>query len=129
MTYTVEFDQIHYPLPLMYTGVSDTATLKEQIKKLRNENQNLRCTRVDGGSTVLDSEDYEKTMQENIELKEELDQCHQKMQDISNGNFNKELKVLKKVIQNLEVKKPINLFDQIDRNEDVVLNICLRKCE
>lgn len=104
MTYTVEFDQIHYPLPLMYTGVSDTATLKEQIKKLRNENQSLRCTRVGSGSTVLDSEDYEKTMQENIELKEELDQCHQKMQDISNGNFNKELKVLKKVIQNLEVK-------------------------
>ena len=106
MTYTVEFDQIHYPLPLMYTGVSDIGTLKEQIKKLRNENQSLRCTRVGGGggSTVLDNEDYEKTMQENIELKEELDQCHQKMQDISNGNFNKELKVLKKVVQNLEVK-------------------------
>ena len=101
MTYTVEFDQIHYPLPLMYTGVSDTATLKDQIRKLRNENQSLRCTRV--GSTVLDNDDYEKTIQENIELKEELDQCHQKMQNISNGNFNKELKVLKKVIQNLEV--------------------------
>ena len=124
MTYTVEFDQIHYPLPLMYTGVSDTTTLKEQIKKLRNENQSLRCTRVDGGggggvSTVLDNEDYEKTMQENVDLKEELDQCHQKMQDISNGNFNKELKVLKKVVQNLEVKAIVifKIYNQFAMNK------------
>ena len=102
MTYTVEFDQIHYPLPLMYTGVSDTVTLKEQIKKLRNENHSLRGPRA-GGSTMFDHDEYERTMQENVDLKEELHQCHQKMQDISNGNFNKELKVLKKVIQNLEV--------------------------
>lgn len=99
MTYTVEFDQIHYPLPLMYTGTSDTGTLKEQIKKLRKENHTLRSNTRNG--SMLDM-DYEKTVQENTELKEELSHCHQQMQDISSGNLSKELKVLKKVIQNLE---------------------------
>lgn len=102
MTYSVEFDQIHYPLPLMYTGTSDTNTLKQQVKKLRKENQTLRSNRSATTSAALDI-DYEKTMMENEELREELEQCHLQLKDISTGNMSKELKVLKKVVQNLEV--------------------------
>jgi len=102
MTYSVEFDQIHYPLPLMYTGTSDTTTLKQQVRKLRKENQTLRSNRTTTNSVAHDM-DYEKTILENEELREELKQCHRQLKDISSGNMSKELKVLKKVVQNLEV--------------------------
>ena len=109
MTYSVEFDQIHYPLPLMYTGTSDTNTLKQQVKKLRKENQTLRSNRSATTSAALDI-DYEKTMMENEELREELEQCHLQLKDISTGNMSKELKVLKKVVQNLEVCRVYSVF-------------------
>lgn len=42
MTYTVEFDRIHYPLPLPYVGKPDPVQLQETIRKLRQENQHLK---------------------------------------------------------------------------------------
>lgn len=104
MTYTVEFDQIHYPLPLTYTGTSDPATLRQQIKDLKHENQCLRSKNQHRTDTGLDTTDYEKLVEENTELKEELQACHQQIHDAGDtGNLSKELKVLKKVVQNLEV--------------------------
>lgn len=109
MTYTVEFDQIHYPLPLTYTGTSDPSTLKQQIKELKNENQRLRSRKSHISDTGLDTE-YEKLLEENNELKDELEACNQQLCDRGNtGNLSKELKVLKKVVQNLEVCR-ISLF-------------------
>ena len=104
ITYTVEFDQIHYPLPLMFTGTLNTDTLKQQIKDLRKENLTLRNKRHSTANHSTLDVDYEKTLQENEELREELDQCHQQLKEIGTGNLGKELKVLKKVVQNLEVR-------------------------
>uniref|UniRef100_A0A3B3BE96 Centrosomal protein CCDC61 n=1 Tax=Oryzias melastigma TaxID=30732 RepID=A0A3B3BE96_ORYME len=37
LIYTVEFDRIHYPLPLPYMGKPDPATLQKEIRALRAE--------------------------------------------------------------------------------------------
>ncbi|XP_037543439.1 centrosomal protein CCDC61 [Nematolebias whitei] len=37
LIYTVEFDRIHYPLPLPYVGKPDPATLQKEIRTLRGE--------------------------------------------------------------------------------------------
>lgn len=37
LTYTVEFDRIHYPLPLPYMGKPDPRALQETIRQLREE--------------------------------------------------------------------------------------------
>ncbi|XP_013862202.1 centrosomal protein CCDC61 isoform X2 [Austrofundulus limnaeus] len=37
LIYTVEFDRIHYPLPLPYVGKPDPATLQKEIRTLRAE--------------------------------------------------------------------------------------------
>jgi len=104
MTYSVEFDQIHYPLPLNYQGTSDPATLKLQLRHLKSENQKLRKSAFQGSDIAGIENDYEKLLKENKELKTELLHCQQNLQNFSGGgHMSKELKVLKKVIQNLEV--------------------------
>ncbi|XP_051903446.1 centrosomal protein CCDC61 isoform X3 [Hippocampus zosterae] len=37
LIYTVEFDRIHYPLPLPYVGKPDPAALQKEIRSLRSE--------------------------------------------------------------------------------------------
>ena len=106
MTYTVEFDQIHYPLPLTYIGKTDPKTLKSQIQELKVEIRNLKRNthREEASGYRLDAS-YEKLLCENKEFKEALAECRQQLKEFgTTGNMSKELQVLKKVVQNLEVR-------------------------
>ncbi|KAJ8266314.1 hypothetical protein GJAV_G00128990 [Gymnothorax javanicus] len=51
LIYTVEFDRIHYPLPLPYEGKPDPAALQREIRALRAE---LCAMRTPGGVKALD---------------------------------------------------------------------------
>ena len=42
VTYTVEFDRIHYPLPLPYMGKPDPRALQETLRQQRAEIKALR---------------------------------------------------------------------------------------
>ncbi|XP_035266077.1 coiled-coil domain-containing protein 61 isoform X3 [Anguilla anguilla] len=53
LIYTVEFDRIHYPLPLPYQGKPDPAALQREIRALRAE---LCAMRTRGGPKTLDPE-------------------------------------------------------------------------
>ncbi|KAI5625114.1 coiled-coil domain-containing protein 61 [Silurus asotus] len=53
LIYTVEFDRIHYPLPLPYIGKPDPATLQREIRALRDE---LNAIRMQGDHAVPDQE-------------------------------------------------------------------------
>ncbi|XP_061104870.1 centrosomal protein CCDC61 isoform X2 [Conger conger] len=53
LIYTVEFDRIHYPLPLPYQGKPDPAALQREIRALRAE---LCALRSQGGPNILDPE-------------------------------------------------------------------------
>uniref|UniRef100_A0A8B9NE37 Centrosomal protein CCDC61 n=1 Tax=Accipiter nisus TaxID=211598 RepID=A0A8B9NE37_9AVES len=43
LVYSVEFDRIHYPLPLPYAGRPDPATLRKLVRELRDELAQLRA--------------------------------------------------------------------------------------
>ncbi|XP_009705503.1 PREDICTED: coiled-coil domain-containing protein 61, partial [Cariama cristata] len=43
LVYSVEFDRIHYPLPLPYTGRPDPAALHRLVRELREELAQLRA--------------------------------------------------------------------------------------
>ncbi|XP_014606667.1 PREDICTED: coiled-coil domain-containing protein 61-like [Polistes canadensis] len=44
LTYTVEFDRIHYPLPLEYCGLPDSTILQATIRRLQAEIEKLNST-------------------------------------------------------------------------------------
>ena len=103
MTYSVEFDQIHYPLPLSYNGIADPTILKTQLRELKLENHKLRQNALQGSSIQGIESDYERILLENKQLRKELKQCHDLLKGTENSNVSKELKVLQKLVQNLEV--------------------------
>lgn len=43
LTYLVEFDKVHYPLPLNFDENPSPATLKNTIQRLRIENEDLKA--------------------------------------------------------------------------------------
>ncbi|NXV20792.1 CCD61 protein, partial [Cepphus grylle] len=49
LVYSVEFDRIHYPLPLPYAGRPDPAALHRLVRELREELARLRTRRRDDG--------------------------------------------------------------------------------
>lgn len=53
LTYSVEFDRIHYPLALPYVGKLDPAALLETIRKLRTELQRQGRSRGRGHDAEL----------------------------------------------------------------------------
>ncbi|KAM4727005.1 centrosomal protein CCDC61 isoform 2-T2 [Anableps anableps] len=67
LIYTVEFDRIHYPLPLPYVGKPDPATLQKEIRALRAE---ISALTSHGGNKVTDLEMH-RLRQELSAVKEE----------------------------------------------------------
>ena len=117
MTYSVEFDQIHYPLPLSYNGIADPAMLKTQLRELKIENHKLRRDALQGSSIQGIESDYERILLENKQLRKELKQCHDLLKGAENSNVSKELKVLQKLVQNLEVSFVVSVIDDDNGDE------------
>ncbi|KAK3093960.1 hypothetical protein FSP39_022289 [Pinctada imbricata] len=105
LTYTVEFDRIHYPLPLPYMGKPDPRALQETIRQLRNEIKTLRQT---GGSDFRVKEmeklqkDYKMLQKEKEQIEEEFLRFRREMKSTSTGNAVKEIRMLKSITRNLE---------------------------
>lgn len=51
MTYVVEFDKVHYPLPLNFNENPDVESLKQTIKRLRTEIEEIGKINKVGNST------------------------------------------------------------------------------
>ena len=51
LTYVVEFDKVHYPLPLNFNESPDVESLKNTIKRLRSEMEEMGKINKIGGST------------------------------------------------------------------------------
>ncbi|XP_013400080.1 coiled-coil domain-containing protein 61 isoform X2 [Lingula anatina] len=103
LTYTVEFDRIHYPLPLTYQGKPDPRILQESIREMRTEIKNLKQQSLSPGLKNREyeklREDYEAVLDENENLKAEL--VEYKRSAAKHG-APKEVKILKTVVKNLE---------------------------
>ncbi|OWF48721.1 Coiled-coil domain-containing protein 61 [Mizuhopecten yessoensis] len=105
LTYTVEFDRIHYPLPIPYMGKPDPRRLQETIRQLREE---LKAIRQQGGSDFKSKEmeklqrDYKTLLKEKEEIEAEFLQYRREMKNTSSGNAIKEIRVLKTFSKSLE---------------------------
>ncbi|XP_060711870.1 centrosomal protein CCDC61 isoform X1 [Hemiscyllium ocellatum] len=105
LIYSVEFDRIHYPLPLPYVGKPDPATLQKIIRSLKEE---LATVKSKHGKDFRDTElrrlraEFEKLLQEKQELEVMILQLQDQMKLSSTASVAKEVKILKKIIQSLE---------------------------
>ncbi|CAL1527795.1 unnamed protein product [Lymnaea stagnalis] len=103
LTYTVEFDRIHYPLPLPYVGKPDPRTLQEEVQALRAELKKIKSQNPfsDNRSDKL-LRDYRRLEREKNELEEEFTAFRREVRLTSVGNSAKDIRALKTVVRNLE---------------------------
>lgn len=66
LTYAVEFDRVHYPLPLNFEEIPDAESLQRTIMRLREENSELRRFLPDGDMDAIG------LMRENESLKSQI---------------------------------------------------------
>ncbi|XP_067831006.1 centrosomal protein CCDC61 [Heptranchias perlo] len=105
LIYSVEFDRIHYPLPLPYTGKPDPVALQKVIRGLKEE---LAAVRSKQGKDYRDTElkrlraEFDKLLQEKQELEVMILQLQEEVKLSSSATIAKEMKILKKIIQSLE---------------------------
>uniref|UniRef100_A0A7S0HQ43 Coiled-coil domain-containing protein 61 n=1 Tax=Hanusia phi TaxID=3032 RepID=A0A7S0HQ43_9CRYP len=71
LTYAVEFDRVHYPLPLAHWDDPPPSVLYSTIRRLREEIQRLRT----GASHHRDEGDATALRAENLELKKQKEQA------------------------------------------------------
>ncbi|PVD26201.1 hypothetical protein C0Q70_13870 [Pomacea canaliculata] len=104
LTYTVEFDRIHYPLPLPYVGKPDPRALQETIRQLKTEIKKLkqavsigavRCSQCCIGIGL-------RLAKEKDEIEAEFMQYRREMRNTVSGSTVKEVRTLKAVVRNLE---------------------------
>lgn len=107
LTYTVEFDRIHYPLPLPYVGKPDPRLLQEQVRVLRAEIKALKSQTP--ASSEVKSKDLEKLRKEMDALRKEKDDIEnefltyrREMKNTNQGTALKELKMFKSMARQLE---------------------------
>ncbi|XP_074662181.1 centrosomal protein CCDC61-like isoform X2 [Tubulanus polymorphus] len=107
LTYTVEFDRIHYPLPLIYQGKPDPRALKETIRHLRSE---LKCCKREGGSDFKLNElenlgrEYDLLRKEKNAIEDELQELQEEMKlsSTKGGSKHRDIRALKTMVKNLE---------------------------
>ncbi|CAG2203446.1 CCDC61 [Mytilus edulis] len=108
VTYTVEFDRIHYPLPLPYMGKPDPRALQEVIRQQRSE---IKAFRQQGGSGEHKhgnrefeklQKDYNLMLKEKEELEAEFLHFRREVKTTSTGNAVKEIRILKALTKSLE---------------------------
>ncbi|XP_035669643.1 coiled-coil domain-containing protein 61-like [Branchiostoma floridae] len=105
LTYTVEFDRIHYPLPLPYVGKPDPAVLQETIRRL---NEQINRLTTQGNQDHKGSEfrklrkAYSTLLKEKEQIEQDFLQFRRDVDSTAKGNPAKEIRVLKQVVKNLE---------------------------
>ncbi|XP_043582203.1 centrosomal protein CCDC61-like isoform X3 [Bombus pyrosoma] len=89
LTYTVEFDRIHYPLSLEYCGLPNPMILQATIRKLQTELERLQSTRI--------NRDFQKRVEQLTIANQKLIQENHRLK-----NGGKGLKHLLESIKSLE---------------------------
>lgn len=102
LTYSVEFDRIHYPLALPYSGKPDPVLLRETIRALQTELEKSKKQGQKPSAFSRLQREYDALLQEKEELEEAFQSFKQEVMLTREGNASKEIRILKKVIRNLE---------------------------
>merc|ERR1712022_43776 len=87
LTYAVEFDRVHYPLPLQFEDKPDVASLQRTIQRLRRDlEDSRRDTSLKAGGDGADSQKLrtqcERLRREKVELESAYDALEQETLDV-----------------------------------------------
>lgn len=105
LIYSVEFDRIHYPLPLPYMGKPDPVVLQKVIRELKEE---LAVLKAKPGKDFRDAEirrlrdELQRTLEEKAVMEAALLELQEELKLTNKSSALKEVKILKKVVQSLE---------------------------
>ncbi|XP_067412920.1 centrosomal protein CCDC61 isoform X1 [Emydura macquarii macquarii] len=105
LIYSVEFDRIHYPLPLPYVGKPDPVVLQKVIRELKEE---LAVLKARPGRDFRDTEirrlrdELGRVLEEKQEMESALLGLQEEVKLCSKSSAGKEVKILKKIVQSLE---------------------------
>ncbi|XP_063168104.1 centrosomal protein CCDC61 [Candoia aspera] len=105
LIYSVEFDRIHYPLPLPYAGKPDPVVLQKVIRELKEE---LAMLKAKPGKDFRDveirrlREELQRALEEKQSLETALLNSQEELKLAAKSSGFKEAKILKKVVQRLE---------------------------
>ncbi|XP_069602916.1 centrosomal protein CCDC61 isoform X1 [Ranitomeya imitator] len=103
LIYSVEFDRIHYPLPLPYIGKPDPVHLRQVIRGLKDE---LAALKLAPGEESRETEirRLREELQRVTQEKQEAELSLQRVQDmeIPNGKEASHVRILKRAVQTLE---------------------------
>ncbi|EMP25216.1 Coiled-coil domain-containing protein 61 [Chelonia mydas] len=105
LIYSVEFDRIHYPLPLPYVGKPDPVALQKVIRELKEE---LAVLKAKPGRDFRDAEirrlrdELGRVLEEKQEVESALLGLQEELKLCSKSSAGKEVKILKKIVQSLE---------------------------
>ncbi|XP_060113499.1 centrosomal protein CCDC61 isoform X1 [Heteronotia binoei] len=105
LIYSVEFDRIHYPLPLPYVGKPDPVILQKVIRELKEE---LAMLKVKPGKDFRDAEirrlrdELQHVLEEKQAAETALAALQEELKLTNKSSAFKEVKILKKVVQSLE---------------------------
>ncbi|XP_072286239.1 centrosomal protein CCDC61 isoform X1 [Pyxicephalus adspersus] len=103
LIYSVEFDRIHYPLPLPYVGKPDPVYLRQVIRGLKEELAALKLAPNEENRETEIRRLREELHRVNEE-KQEAELALQRLQDIEipNGKEASHMRILKRAVQTLE---------------------------
>ncbi|KAH0631551.1 hypothetical protein JD844_005924 [Phrynosoma platyrhinos] len=105
LIYSVEFDRIHYPLPLPYVGKPDPVVLQKVIRELKEE---LALLKAKPGKDFRDAEirrlreELQNALEEKQAVETALLGLQEELKLANKSSALKEVKILKKVVQSLE---------------------------
>uniref|UniRef100_A0A8D0L287 Centrosomal protein CCDC61 n=1 Tax=Sphenodon punctatus TaxID=8508 RepID=A0A8D0L287_SPHPU len=105
LIYSVEFDRIHYPLPLPYVGKPDPVVLQKVIRELKEE---LALLKSKPGKDFRDAEirhlreELQRLAAEKQEVESGLLALQEEAKLVTKSSAVKEVKILKKIVQSLE---------------------------
>jgi len=103
LTYTVEFDRIHYPLPLPYVGKPDPRALQEEIRTLRLQLSNTKQRQPNGEHRVEKlMKDFRRLEREKQEIEQEFATFRREVRLTSSGSAVKDIRSLRTMVRNLE---------------------------
>jgi coiled-coil domain-containing protein 61 len=107
LTYSVEFDRIHYPLALSYAGQADSGQLRNTITRLASELEKYKRQGKKSSGLARLQKDYDDLLREKEELEEAVETLQTQLAAVDRGGGGggqdkKQLKMMHEVIRNLE---------------------------
>ncbi|XP_014662634.1 PREDICTED: coiled-coil domain-containing protein 61-like isoform X2 [Priapulus caudatus] len=107
LTYTVEFDRIHYPLPLTYQGNADPKRLQKTVQSLRTELKDLRQRHAAASALETDLRKLQRDYDALLVEKEDLEVAYEELRlaappSYASVGLGKEERLLKEMIKMLE---------------------------